>query len=112
MKCHLSPVFNLYQALEIKKKYFMKVIRLPGADGQGFTFLLFQRKSTLALIGLSAALPARKADVRAFIALLSPSFSLPSFSYLLQELHLILHHMSLHVSCLPRTDGMEHAQGN
>lgn len=74
MKCHLSPVFNLYQALEIKKKYFMKVIRLPEARAQGFTFLLFQRKSTLALIELSAALLARKADVWAFIALLSPSF--------------------------------------
>lgn len=86
----------------------MKVIRLPGARTQGLSFLLFQRKSTLALIELSIALLVPKADGWAFIALLSPSFFLPSFLYLLQELHRNLHYMNLCVSCLPGTDGMEH----
>lgn len=45
MKCNLSSVFNLYQALKRKeKKYFMKVISFPGALAKGFIFLLFQRK--------------------------------------------------------------------
>lgn len=49
MKCNLSSVFNLYQALKRKeKKYFMKVISFPGALAKGFIFLLFQRKKHIA----------------------------------------------------------------
>lgn len=90
----------------------MKVIRLPGACAQGLTFLLFQRKSTLALTEMPIALLVLKADVWAFIALLSPSLFLPSFLHLLQELHRNPHYMNLCVSCLPGTDGMEHTCEN
>lgn len=88
MKSHLSSIFNLYQALKKKEKYFVKVISFPGALAKGFILLLFQRKKHIP--------PNITVHLTAHSKTTSVDFYCP-FSKNLRELDAV----NLRVSCLP-----------